>query len=256
MLADMTAAGTSTLSLARQSLEQALEAHARARRIEEQAMVVMQAATAAIEQARAEVADFADLDEDLARSRLAALKGDPNAKKPDEIREARRKRLIAREELEAAEQTLQAAQAELGQAHENTEHARKVCASNATSVISESASVLIQDWHRVNLERENLRMTLRSLVVAGVPLDYYRGSERSRIIQDFVSAAGLPFGYSLDWDHLQRKIGEVLTFNYESQDPAQEINRARAYWKQFADAIMANPQAELPPLPDLKGSPI
>ncbi len=238
------------ISLARQALKEALEARQRARVIEEQAGKIVEAARAAVELARGEASNFEGLDEDAVKARMAALKGEPGAKSMEEIRAARRNRAIAQEELDAAEQTLQAAQCELDGACGNVARAQKMAASHATSVLSELATDAIATWERANEERERLRTILLGLMpVIGAPLDMLPESQRSNLIRDSVTTAGLPYGDLPDWMHIQRKLGEALARQYEHREPGPGIAKARGYWKQFADAVLADPNAEPAPLP-------
>ena len=242
-------AQTQPTTPARQLLKEALEGKQRAIALEDKAQKVVQAASAAVEQARAEASSFAEVDEDAIKSRLAALKGEQGVKSPEQIREARRKRLLAQEELQGAEEVLQAAERELGEARGNVARAQKMCASHATSVLSELATDAIAAWQKLNEEREALRTILSALVMAEVPLEILSPQQRSSIMQGAVSKAGLPYGDVLDWQHLQEKAGAALAHRYEQPDPGPGIARARTYWAKFADAILADPAAEPAPLP-------
>ena len=160
---------TPTLSPARKLLKETLEAQGRARVLEAKARAVVDAASTAVEQARAEAAAYAEIDEDAVKARLAALKGEPGAKSPEEIAEARRKRLLAKEELLAADLTLQVAQQELDEARGNVARAQKMCASHATGVLSECATDAIAAWQKLNEEREALRTILSALIMVALP---------------------------------------------------------------------------------------
>lgn len=237
-------------SFAREMLKQTLEAQERARVIEENAAAVAQAAMVAVEQARTDASRFADLDEDAVKSRLAVLKGEAGAKTPEEIRELQRQRVIANEELRAAEATLQVAQRELDDRRGNVERNRKLAASHATSILSECATDVIAAWERANEERERLRLVLQGLMpVIGVPLEIMPAEQQANIIRDSVTAAGLPYGDLVDWQHVQKKVGGALARRYAPMDAGPGIARARSYWKQYADAVLADPAAEPAPLP-------
>jgi hypothetical protein len=134
---------TLDLSPARQSLRQAIEAQARARVLVDKAQAVVDAANAAVEAARAEAVKHDEIGADAIQARLAALKGDPSAKSPAQLREASRNRLIAKEELMAADETLRAAQKELAEYHDNIVRGQKVSNGHATSVLSESVTDVI-----------------------------------------------------------------------------------------------------------------
>lgn len=237
------------LSPARAQLKQTLEAQQRARAIVDKSQKVADAAAMAVEQARAEAAKYDEAHEDVVKSRLAVLKGEEPAKSADEIREARRARLLAKEELLASDQVLEAATRELAEAHGNITRSEKVAASHATAVLSESASDVILAWDQVNQERERLRVILDSLVVARVALDALKPEQQFQIIHSAVSAAGLPFGDMQDWRHIQDRVGAALSRNYAQPDPGPGIARARGYWSEFASALLADPAVEQPQLP-------
>jgi len=239
------------LSPARLQLQEVLEAKQRAMTLVDKAQKVVDAATEAVERARDEVSRYAEIDEDAVKARLAVLKGEPGAKGPEEIREARRNRALAKEELLSADETLQVAQQELVEAHGNVARATKMCASHATGVIAESATDAIAEWEKLSEERETLRTILDSLITVKVPMNNLSPQQRSDLFQGAVSQAGLPFGDYLDWRRLQEKIGPQLARNFSQPDPGPGIARARAYWAAFADSILADPAAEQEPLPSL-----
>jgi hypothetical protein len=236
------------LSPARKLLQEVLEAQGRAKALADKAAEVVDAANAALGEARAEVAKYNEANEDVVLSKLAALKGDPSAKSPEQLREARRSRHIAKEEVLEADQVLHAAQQELEEAQGNIARGHKVSASHATAVLSESASDVILAWDQVNQERERLRVILSALIMApvhdGMPLQ-----QQVNMIQGAVENARLPFGDAQDWKHLQNKVGAALSRNYAQPDPGPGIARGRAYWAQFADAILADPASAQAPLP-------
>lgn len=242
---------TPALSPARQFLKETLEAQQRALVIEEKAKTVVEAAKADVELARAEAASFSDLDEDVVKSRLAALKGEPGAKTPDEIRDARRNRIVAKEDLHAADETLQVAERELADAHENVERVGRLCASHATGILSECATTLIAQWEDVSRKREALSTVLRALMPAPIA-EALAMPARENIVQMNVLNAGFPYGDMDDWLKLQRKIGEALARTHGPRDPGPGLARARSYWKQFADSILADPASELGALPDVE----
>jgi hypothetical protein len=238
------------LSPARKQLQEVLGAQGRARALADKAAKVVQDAALAVEQARSESVQHDEIAEDAVKSRLAILKGERPAKSPEEIRAAQRNRLIAKEELLASDLTLQAAQQELQEAHDNIARTAKVAASHATSVLGECVTDTIALWDSVNQERERLRVILDSLVMARVALDVLKPEQQHQIIQNAVVGAGLPFGGDAQgWRRIQDKVGGSLSRNYAQPDPGPSIARARAYWAQFADALLEDPAAEQPPLP-------
>ena len=237
------------LSPARTQLKEALEAKKRAVALVDKADAVVDAANVAVEQARAEAVRHHEAAEDVVKSRLAVLKGEPG-KSPDEIREARRAHLLAKEELTASDETLRAAQRELEDSRGNVARSEKVCASHATAAISESASDVISLWDKVNTERERLRVILKCLIMAEGALDTLPQQQQAEILQAAVVGARLPFGDPQDWKHLLNKVGGALSRNYAPTDPGPSIARARAYWAQFADALLADAGAEQAPLPN------
>jgi hypothetical protein len=244
------------LSLARQSLRLSLEAKERARVLAKEAEDVVQAATAAVDEARAEAAKFADLDSEVVKSRLAFLKREPGVKSQEEIRASLNARIIANEELKAAEETLQVAQSELADANGNIARSEKVCASHAISVLSEVASIVSAKLTTVNVERERLRMILQGLMLV-TGSENLPESTRANLIMSSASHAGMPVGDFRDWQHLLWKIGEALEVSSWRKslpplDQATGIASARAYWKQVADAVIADPAADPAPLPSVK----
>jgi len=237
------------LSTARQSLKEALSAEQRAREIEANADKIVRAASAALDEARAVAAQFVGLDEQVVKSRLAALKGESGAKSQEELREAQRRRIIAHEEVSAAESTLAIAQSELAEAGGNIARICKVRDSWAVAVISERVGDVIAALQRVEEQRDALRAILSSLSIGDLPWQQVIEPQRSMAIQSSVSAWGLPFGTSEDWLRLHEKISAALTRTSERKDPASGVARSRAYWKQLADAVLADPSAEPASLP-------
>jgi hypothetical protein len=236
------------LSPARARLKEGLEAQQRARAIVDKAAKVVDAAHAAVERAREDAVKHDEMGADSVKERLALLKGEP-AKSQDEIREARRNRLIAKEELTASDETLRAAQSELEEYRGNVLRGQKICNSHVTSVISESVTDVIAEWDKVNAERERLRAILDSLVVTRAPLDLLKPDQQHRVLHDAVVGAKLPWGDMQDWRRLMDKIGLALSHNYAQPDPGPGIARARGYWATFSDALLQDPSAEQPPLP-------
>jgi chromosome segregation ATPase len=238
-----------TLSPARQSLKEGLEAQQRARAIVDKAAKVVDAAHAAVERAREDAVKHDEMGADSVKERLALLKGEP-AKSQDEIREARRNRLIAKEELTASDETLRAAQSELEEYRGNVLRGQKTCNSHVTSVISECVTDTIAEFDKVSQELQRLRVILNSLIMTpGVALDMYKPEQQHQIIRDAVSQAGLPMGDAADWRRLQDKCGGALSRNYAQQDPGPGIARARAYWAKFAGELMVDPTIEQAPPP-------
>jgi hypothetical protein len=237
------------LSPARQMLRDTLEAQRRARVLADKAQLVVDAANAAVERATEDSAKHEQMGTDAIRERLALLKGDLSAKTPEEIREAQRGRLLAKEELQAADQTLQAAKQEMEEFHGNVTRAERVANSHATAVISECVTDVIAEWEKVNAERERLRVILISLIVANVHLDALPRAQQTNIISSAVVNARLPYGDAQDWKHLQNKVGAALSKNFAQPDPGPSIAKARAYWATFADAILDDHAAEQAPLP-------
>jgi hypothetical protein len=236
------------LSPARQSLAGALEAKKRAISLVEKAQQVVEAAAAAVEKAREEASKYAEVDGDAVKARLAALKGDPDAKSPEEIRAARTARLVAQEELESANQTLTVAKQELTEAQGEVKRSEMVAASYAVSALSEVASDAIAAWNRINVEREVLRMLLRALVMEpNVSLDILKPEQRERLFNTAASQLGLPLA-PLEWERIQNKCGAALAWRYEN-DPGPAIARAGEYWKRFTDAILADANAQPGALP-------
>jgi hypothetical protein len=237
------------LSPARVQLQQALEAQQRARALADTAEAVVAAASTAVEKARAESVKHDEIGADAIQARLDLLKGKPG-KSQDEIREARRNQMIAKEELLASDETLRAARRELEEAHGFIASSQGVCNSHVTSVLGEAVTDVIAEWDKVNQERERLRVILNSLIMTpGVALDMYKPDQSHQIIRDAVSQAGLPMGDYQDWVHLQNKAGGALSRNYAQPDPGPSISRARKYWAEFADALQAKPDLDQPPLP-------
>lgn len=171
------------LSPNRQSLKEALEAKQRAMALVGKAQKVFDAANAALEEALAEAGKHVSVDEDAVASRLAALKGEAPAKTPKDIRESRHARILANEEANAASLTAQAAQRELEDCQGNVARSEKICASRATSIISEITTAVIAAWDNVNLEREKLRTILKVFVATNVVLETLKPEQRSQIFQ-------------------------------------------------------------------------
>jgi hypothetical protein len=237
------------LSPARLQLQQILEAQQRAGVLVDKAQKVVEAASAAVEEARKESAKHDEIATDAVASRLAILKGEQPAKSPEQLREANRNRIIAKEELLTGDLTLQAAQKELAESHDNVARTAKMAASHATSVLGECVTDTIALWDSVNQERERLRVILDSLVMARVALDMLKPEQQQLIIKSAVVAAGLPYGDAQDWRHLQDKAGSALSRNYAQPDPGPGISRARDFWARYSAALLTNPAAELPALP-------
>ena len=251
------------LSPARVLLQQAIEAQGRAKVLEDKAQKVVEAASAALEEARAEAVKYDEAHEDLVQSRLAELKGESPAKSAQEIRESRRARLIAKEELQASDEVLSVAKQELEQAEGNIARTAKVAASHATACLGEAATSVIEQWNTVNQERERLRVILDSLVVARVALDTHhviqgtsqiipstlKAEQQHQVLHDAVVGSKLPWGDYQDWKHLQNKINAALSHDYSQRDPGPGISRGRAFWASFADALLQDPAAEQAPLP-------
>ena len=236
------------LSRARISLSETLAAQKRAKAIVDNAQRVVDAASAALEHARAELARFDESHEDVVKSRLAALKGE-RAKTPDEIREARRARLLAQEEVLEGELVLAAAKAELAEARGYIAASEKTTASAVTSVIGESVTDIVAQWDRINGERERVRTVLQALILAAVPLDTMSANDQNRILSDAASKARLPYGDVHDWKSLQNRVGLSLNHNFAQADPGPSIAKARAFWARYADSLLNDPAAELPTLP-------
>jgi hypothetical protein len=239
---------TVSLSPARQSLRETLDAQQRARAIVGKAQQVVDAATAALEHARAEAAKYDEAHEDVVRSRLAALKGE-RAKSPDEIREHRRARLISQEDVKESEQVLEVAKKELAEAQGNVARSERVTSSATTSVLSESVTAVISDWEKISAERERVRVILNSLILANVHLDALPAAQQANILHDAAVNARLPYGDAVDWKSLQNKVGNSLSRNFSQADPAPSIAKARAFWAKYAGELLSDPAAELPPLP-------
>lgn len=240
------------LSPARQMLKQSLEALQRSLDVERKAGEVVEAASAEVERARAEVSSFAELEEDIVKSRLAALKGQEGTKSPEQIREDRRKRMIAREELHAADETLQVARRELEESRGNVARCQKLCASHATSVISERLRGVVELLAKVSLERERLRTILKAMILPQGEMGLLLEDQRMRVVRETVTAVGLPCGDPTDWLRIRNTLMEDLTIRYEPQDPGPGLARAVEYWKSFADSILADPAAEQLPLPSVE----
>ena len=238
------------LSPARQMLAEVIAAQGRARAIADKASKVVEAAAAAVEQARAEAANADEAHEDSVKLRLDALKGNPAAKNPEQIREARRARLLAKEELTAADETLKAAQQELQDAHGNIARSEKVAASHCVAVISEATTDAIAAWQK-DQRGARLRAILGSLIMAHIDLNTVPKEQQLQIIRSMVSQSRLPFGDLEDWKHLQNKVGAALSHNYAPTDTGPSISRSRKYWAQFSEALLADPAAEQPPLPSI-----
>lgn len=238
-----------TLSPARQSLKDTLEAKQRAIALAGKAEKVYDAARAAAEEALGEAGKYVGVDEDAVKERLAFLKGESGAKSQEEIREARRARIVANEEANAAKLVLQAAQRELEEARGNVDRAQLIANSHATRILSEITTTVIAAWDNVNLEREKLRTVLKTFVMSNVALETLKPEQRSQIFEGACKAAGLPFGDYRDWEALQNKAGAALSHNYAPQDPGPSIARARAYWASVANAVLENPAAELDRFP-------
>jgi chromosome segregation ATPase len=236
------------LSTGRRSLKEVIEAQQRAKVLADGAQAVVDAANAALAEARDEAAKYDEAQEDVVRARLAALKGQP-AKSPDEIREHRRARLVAHEEVTACEQVLAAAKQEMEEFRGNVARSAKVCASHCTSVLSEAATDAIALWDKINEQHQALRTILRAFVLAEIHLDALPAQQQVNIIQDAVLSAGLPYGDAQDWKHLQNRVGAALSKNYAQPDPTDSITRARKYWAVFASSLSADASAEQPALP-------
>jgi hypothetical protein len=236
-------------SPARLQLQQTLEAQQRAIGLVDKAQKVVDAAGAAVEQARAESVKHDELAADSVKERLALLKGDAGAKTPDQLREARRMRLLAKEELTASDETLQVARQELEEARGNVLRSEKACNSHATAVIGECVTTVIAELDRVNQERERLRVILDSLVVTRAPLDLLKPEQQANVIHAAVSQAGLPMGDAADWRRLMDKCGGALSRNYAQQDPGPGLARAREYWAKVAGELMVDPTIEQAPPP-------
>jgi hypothetical protein len=237
------------LSPAREQLKQVLSAKQRAVALADKASKVVDAAATAVELARAESVKYDEIGADAIQARLDILKGG-KGKSPEEIREAQRNRLIAKEELLTSDLTLQAAKQELELAHGNISRAQRVCNSHATAVISECVTDTIAEFDKVSQELQRLRVILNSLIMTpGVALDIYKPEQQHQIIRDAVSQAGLPMGDAADWRHLQNKVGGALSHNYQQPDPGPGIARARKYWAEFSNALLADPSFEQPQLP-------
>jgi hypothetical protein len=235
------------LSPARQSLKDARESLERVRAIEEKARGVKNAAAAAVEDARNSLAQYAGVDEDLVQSRLAVLKGETSAKSADDLREAQRLRFLAHEELNTSSQTLQLAEKEHEALLGNVERERKEVESRATQVLLERVAEVIALFEEANIRRETLRMTLRGLLLTP-GWEALSEPQRSSIIENAASRLGLPYGYPADWQNIQRTVGAALS-NHFNPEPSVGIPRAMAFWKRFADAVLADPAAEPAPLP-------
>lgn len=238
------------LTPARKALQEALEAKQRAIVLAEKAEKVFAAANSALQQALGEASKYKELDAQDLTARLDALKGDPDAKKRQEtIREARRARIVANEEVTSANLTLQAAQRELQESQENIVRAGKVCASHATGVLSEITTAVIAMWDHANREREVLRVILDSLVMVKLRLETLSPQKRADLFQQATSPSGLPFGNTLDWENLQQKADEALKRSFAQKDPGPGTARARAYWASIANEVLSDPAAELDRFP-------
>jgi hypothetical protein len=236
------------LSPARLQLQQILEAQQRAGVLVDKAQKVVEAASAAVDKAWEDSAKYEKQAEDAVASRLAILKGEPG-KSAAQLREASRNRLLAKEELMAADETLRAAERELQESHDNVARAQKACNSHATAVISECATDVIAEWDRLSLERERLRTILRAFILVDGHLDALPAQQQASILESAAVKAGLPWGDYRDYKHLQNKVGAALSRNYAQPDPGPGMTRAMEFWAQFAASLLADPAAEQAPLP-------
>jgi chromosome segregation ATPase len=239
---------TMPLSQARASLKQTLDAQQRAKAIADQAQQVVDAAAAALENAREEAARFDAEDADSVKNRLAALKGQP-AKSQEQIREHLRARILAKEEVAVSSETLTAARLELAEAADNVARVQKVSASAVTSVLSESVTDVIAKWEKVNAERERLRTVLRALILAEIALDTMPAQQQANVLSDAAAKANLPYGDAVDWRNLQNRVGAALNRSFGQQDPGPSLAKARAFWARYSDSLLVDPSADLPALP-------
>lgn len=245
----LTAIETKPLSPARQELREALAGIETARSAFEKAEKVAIDAASELEQCRTGLSVFDDLDEQMAKARLNALKGaDP--KVIDEMREAQRQRVLAKEDLTAAEKTLQLAQGEAANAKDALTGAEKARDRLVALIFSERVDEVIALIEELNSRREGLRSILKGLQMLVPGWEALQPTQLAQLMGAALSNAGLPSAAPEEWIGLELKILGALADKGNFPGTVGDLAKRKAEWKEFAEQILVDPAAEADPLLD------
>ncbi|HEY1810278.1 MAG TPA: hypothetical protein VGG42_17070 [Acidobacteriaceae bacterium] len=225
-------------TVARQKLAEAIAVSATAKDSLASAESILAVAKAAVDDARAALAQFDGLDAAIAGARLDALKGG-DAARLETLSARQRDRLLAKEELSSAESTLELARGELEEAQAKAAELLPAVNTAATAVIADEVQQVALQLKETSRRVEYLRGLLRGLFVLPPNWQLMPESTRKVVIQGEIKKAGLPFGNSSAWERLSGEIAASLA------DKPGDGDRRADKWKDFADAILQDPEADV-----------
>ena len=230
----------------RQKLTEAIATATSSREAFESAERILAVAQASVEGAHAAIAEFEGLDEAIAAARLAALKGDASRRLQDLI-SRQRDRLLAKEELAAAESTLELARVEMESARKAAGERQRAIGTAVIAILSEHVQTVEAELEKLEKRRRSLLAFLTGLALTPVGWEYLEPGARDATVARWVENAGFPLAEAGAWSQL---IVGILAKLRESGSPRPEApGPSMPLWKSFAEAVLQDPTVEAPPLP-------
>jgi hypothetical protein len=180
---------------------------------------------------------------------LSVLKG-ADSRALEETREAQRQRILAKEELIAAEATWRLAEEEAAKAAEVVAEAETARDTAVVTDISEYVEQIASAIEEVNRKRERLRDMLRALQVLSPGWEVLRMEQVKPLMRRALSDAGIPSVAPMTWAPLQYRIANLLA---DKGVPIglNDVSGIRAEWARFVTSLIEDPAAaEALPLPE------
>lgn len=219
--------GPKTTSAARDRLREAVRAATKADLKAEEAQQAAQRASGVVQRAGVALQSFANLDLKIHQHRVNAVRRGVDSGLPEELKAQQRERAAATEDLESALAVSKTLAAESAGALSYVECTQTAVKDAAAGLVLEEAMSVARELEEVCGRRHHLRMLLEAFTV--------------------------PFGAVSLHTNAQEMIRSALADQARALplDQSPRHNAAR-FWQDFANRLLANPEATIGELPTTK----